>query len=83
MRALIGGDGIALYRRIGVPPERHPWAEIAGGSVLNGVLMLHLRGDGGRLARCALRYSALETPLEVLQARLNAGLQNASEMQDR
>jgi hypothetical protein len=74
MRALIGPEGIALYRRLGAAPERHPWEEISAGSIIGSALILRLKGEGGGLVRCALRFSALETPMEILQARLNAGL---------
>ncbi len=77
MRALISADGVALYRKFDAPPEQHPWDEIAAASLLSGALMLHLRGEGGRRTRCALRFSRLETPPEIVQERLNAGLNNA------
>ena len=76
MRASIGPDGVTLYRRPELPPEQHFWTEIIAASAMRSVLMLYLRGDGGKRVRCALRFSRLETPIEVLQEKLNAGLKN-------
>ena len=76
MRASVGPQGVTLYRRLNAPPERYPWDEIASAALLPGTLMLHLRGEGGRRTRCALRFSKLETPAEIIQERLNAGLKS-------
>jgi hypothetical protein len=77
MRASVGPDGVTLYRRLNTPPERYPWGEIASAALLPGTLMLQLRGEGGKLTRCALRFSGLETPVEIIQEKLNAGLKTA------
>lgn len=72
-RALIGPDGITLTPHQ-ADPEVYPWSDIYAAFASKSVLMLHLRGDGGKLTRRAIRYGALETPVEMIQGRITVGL---------
>jgi hypothetical protein len=77
-RALIGPEGITLLRRKGAAPELHPWAEITRATLLKSELMLNLKEEDGGRRRRSLRFSGLETPFELLSARLEAELQRRS-----
>lgn len=79
VRALIGPEGIALLRRKDAAPELHRWRDIARATLLKTELMLYLHDEGGRRTRCAIRFSGLETPVDLLSARLEAGLQGKTE----
>jgi hypothetical protein len=74
VRALIGPEGVRLLRRKDAAPELHPWRDIARATLLKTELMLYLKDEGGRRTRCILRFSGLETPFDLLSARLEAGL---------
>lgn len=74
-RAIIGPDGIVLLPRHG-PAEPYGWTEIAAAHATSSVLMLHLKGDGGKHTRRAIRYGALETPVAMIEGRITVALQN-------
>ncbi|MHB1304310.1 MAG: hypothetical protein ACYCZB_12675 [Acidiphilium sp.] len=72
-RATIGPGGIVLLPRPGVA-EPYSWAEIATAQATRSSLVLHLKGDGGKRTRRAIRYARLETPEALLASRIAAGL---------
>lgn len=75
-RAVIGPAGISLLARPG-ETEHHAWADIAAAEANASMLVLHLRGEGGRHTRRAIRYGGLETPVELIRGRITQGLQAA------
>lgn len=77
-RAMIGASGITLLAHPGAA-EHHSWSEIADAAASRTVLSLHLKAEGGKRTRRAIRYAGLETPIEMLNGRIAIGLRHASE----
>lgn len=76
-RATIHARGVTLTSRQG-QEEHHPWADIAAAHATRTVLSLHLHAGGGKRTRRAIRYGALETPVELIRSRLARGLKQGT-----
>ncbi len=74
IRALITPDGVSL-RGLRDQNDHYRWDEIADARVTLSVLMLHLHGEGGQRTRRAMRFSRLQTPVEMIDARLKMSIQ--------
>ena len=74
IRALITPDGVSL-RGLRDQNDHYRWDEIADARVTLSVLMLHLHGEGGQRTRRAMRFSRLQTPVEMIDARLKTSIQ--------
>jgi hypothetical protein len=75
IRALVTPDGVSM-RGPRNQNDHYRWDEIADARVTLSVLMLHLHGENGRRTRRAMRFSRLQTPVEMIDARLRAAIQN-------
>ena len=73
IRATLTPDGVSLR---GLPDQNdhYRWDEIADARVTLSVLMLHLHGEGGQRTRRAIRFSRLQTPVEMIDARLKKAI---------
>lgn len=72
-RATIGSRGITLMARPG-EAEFHPWNGIDAAFATRSTLTLRLKADNGKHTRRAIRYGGLETPIDLIDSRLRAGL---------
>ncbi|MCF3946878.1 hypothetical protein AiwAL_13260 [Acidiphilium sp. AL] len=77
-RAVIGKEGILLLSRPG-ESEHHPWSGIAAAHATKSSLTLHLKGETGKRTRRAIRYGGLETPVDLIESRIRAGLASSRE----
>lgn len=73
IRALVAPEGITI-RGLRDQNDHYRWDEIADARVTLSALMLHLHSEGGGRTRRAMRYSRLQTPVEMIDARLRAGI---------
>ncbi|HQT88415.1 MAG TPA: hypothetical protein PK677_07640 [Acidiphilium sp.] len=73
IRALVTPDGVSL-RGLRDQNDHYRWDEIADARVTLSVLMLHLNSEGGGRTRRAMRFSRLQTPVEMIDARLQTGI---------
>ncbi|GAA5264174.1 hypothetical protein ACOSOMT5_P0594 [Acidiphilium sp. MT5] len=73
IRALLTPDGVSL-RGLRDQNDHYRWDEIADARVTLSVLILHLHGEGGQRTRRAMRFSRLQTPVEMITARLKTAI---------
>jgi hypothetical protein len=79
-RAIIAPGGVTLVAQPGMR-EVYEWGEIAGAFVSRSVFTLHLSDADGKVTRRAIRYSALETPVEMLEGRIAVAMRAHREAQ--
>jgi hypothetical protein len=79
-RAIIAPGGVTLVAQPGMR-EAYEWGEIAGAFVSRSVFTLHLSDADGKATRRAIRYSALETPVEMLEGRIAVAMHAKRESQ--
>jgi hypothetical protein len=73
IRALLTPDGVSL-RGLRDQNDHYRWDEIADARVTLSALILHLHGEGGQRTRRAMRFSRLQTPVEMIAARLKTAI---------
>ncbi len=75
IRAWVTGEGVTLCGRRD-QNDPYPWAEIADARVNLSSLILHLHSESGGQTRQAVRFSRLQTPATLIEARLQAGVKS-------
>ena len=75
IRAWVTGEGVTLCGRRD-QNDSYPWPEIADARINLSSLILHLHSESGGQTRQAIRFSRLQTPVTMIESRLQAGLRS-------